>query len=387
MIDGKAVLDKVRQGDIPSSWRVIRSRGLSFIVSGLLLMFGYYALINDASSKSSLIAKYVPIPTLTWNVPTGSGFLLTTAVLVGVLAYIIWLYIRNRARVLVFTPEGFVNGHLRTGQIKINMAYKDIDTIALQQPGEGDFEPIPRVHLSINDYQGHSTRWTIEEYFAMPAAEIARVVFTNAIRANTPVLEPAKRPEAPNPQEIVTIAHQNKVPDNWRVYTPKMPLTTYIGPLFVTFVLPVIFIVIFIDSYFISGPTLPQRLSSGSFGEALANELVTWLLIVFLAWLFTYWVSIFWRKVQVSRNQIIVSPSALVLANKRTGNIKQVLDYNAISDVHISQWLRTYTLRYRDNSGRRHLIVFPAESLDSPALVCQAFLMRYARSRAKSDLP
>jgi hypothetical protein len=116
---------------------------LSFIVSGLLLMFGYYALINDVSSKSSLIAKYIPTPTLTWNVPSGSGFLLTTTVLAGVLAYIIWLYMRNRARVLVFMPEGFVNGHLRTGQIKINMAYKDIDIVALQQPGGRRFQTDP----------------------------------------------------------------------------------------------------------------------------------------------------------------------------------------------------------------------------------------------------
>src|SRR5579871_2342322 len=109
MIDGKTVLDKVRQGDIPSSWQVVRPRGLSFIAFGVLLMFGYYALINDLNSKSSQIAKYIPIPTLTWNVPAGSGFLLTTAILTGVLVYTIWLYMRNRARVLVFTPDGFVN--------------------------------------------------------------------------------------------------------------------------------------------------------------------------------------------------------------------------------------------------------------------------------------
>ncbi len=387
MIDGKTVLDKVRQGDIPSSWQVVRPRGLSFIAFGVLLMFGYYALINDLNSKSSQIAKYIPIPTLTWNVPAGSGFLLTTAILTGVLVYTIWLYMRNRARVLVFTPDGFVNGHLRTGQIKISMAYKDIDTLTLQQPGEGDFEPISRVHLSIGDYQGHTTRWTIEEYFAIQAAEIARIVFTHSVRANTSELEPAKRPGAPDPQGIVTAARQGKLPDNWRVYTPSMPLTRYVGPLVIAGIL-VFFFAAFINSYFISGPSLPQRFNSGRpFGDVLAGELVTLFALIFIPWLIIYLEMGFWRKVLVSRNQIIVSPAAMVLANKRTGKIDQVLDYNAISDLHVSQWLKTYTLRFRDSSGKRRLIVLPSESLHSPAQVCQAFLIRYARSRAKSGLP
>jgi hypothetical protein len=243
------------------------------------------------------------------------------------------------------------------------------------------------VHLSISDYQGNTTRWTIEEYFSIPAAEIARIVFTSGVRTNTQVLEPAKRPGVPDPQEIVNTARQGKLPDTWRVYTPSMSITRYTGPLVIAGIL-VLFFAVFIDSYFITGPSLPQRFNSGRpFGDVLAGELVSLFALIFIPWLIIYLEIGFWRKVLVSRNLIIVSPSALVLANKRTGKVSQVLDYNAISEVHIAQWLKTYTLRYYVTSGKRRLIVLPAESLDSPAQVCQAFLIRYARSRAKSDLP
>ncbi len=386
MIDTADVLAKVRAGSMPASWRVIRPRGTRFIFSGALLLVAWYALISDLDSKSSLVAHYIPIPTLTWTVPTGSGFILTVVVMAAVLAFLARQFLLNRRRVLVLMPEGLVVADLRSGSIQRSVAYRDVDILALLQAGDGDFEPVPHVRLSFTFKNKQKMLWVVEDYFSLSAAEIARLVFADSIRTNTTVPANVQRPPAPDAAQIVAASRQIPPPEGWRIFTTKLAWKTCIVTILFAGIL-VFMYTLFVQSYFITGPSLPQRFNSGRpFGDVLASEMITIIALIFFTWLLGFYEINLIRRIQLARHQIIVAPTALVLADKRTGKPTRVLDYNAIPEVHLTQWFKVYTIRYRTEDGKRRVLLLPPDALSSPAAVCQSFLARYYRSRVKSNL-
>ena len=387
MIEGKDIVAKVQAKTQPSTWMVVRASGWSFITSGALVLFAFYALINDFSGKASLAAQYVPLPTLTWTVPTGSGFLLSVVVLAVVLGALIWQYLRQRQQALVLTPEGFVQANLRTGSVKRTVDYSAYSALALREAPEGEFEIIPRIHLELTDRQQQESIWRVENFYAMPAAEIARTVFNDFMHFYTPVAPSAQAEAEAAPEQLVAMARSGQIPDYWRVYTPKLPWRAYLGPL-VVFVIGVFFVAAGINSYFIAGPSLPARFNMGRpFGDVLASELVT---LVFSPLLLAFFVAleyVFLRKARMAQKIFIITQTRWIVANRRTGKVAQVLRYGDVSHLKLTYWYKSFTLFYRTSDGKRHAIVMAADSLKSPALVCQVFLARYSRQRARLGQP
>src|SRR5947209_12302352 len=168
MLNGQEIVAKVQARTIPDSWRVTRARGWSFITSGAVLLFAVFGLISDLGTKASILNSLESaVPTLTWNVPTGSGFLLSVAVLGAVCAFLVVQYLRTRQRAMIFTPEGFVQGDLRTGKVVAQATYANFTTIALREAPDGAFEPVSHIRLELEDAKGQSFVWRVDNYYAL----------------------------------------------------------------------------------------------------------------------------------------------------------------------------------------------------------------------------
>lgn len=300
MVDGQQVLARVRAKNVPDGWRVVRARAWRFVVSGAVLLLGYITLINDLADKASIASLILPIPSLTWNVPTGSGFLLTFTVLTLVAIFLIWQYTRQRGRVLVLLPDGFVHGDLRTGQVLDHMAYAEMDTLALLERAPGQRQLIQHVVLNLTDRQHHNLLWSIEDYYQLPPAEIAQIILTEGVRANS---FHGPLPEEPSPQRVVEIVEVNMAPKDWKVFTPNRPITTFVVPLVLLGVLLYSYSIV-IGSYLTNGQTILRRLNdSRTFGEVLAGELFAWGILILFTWGLLYVEFLFWRRVRQTRNR------------------------------------------------------------------------------------
>jgi hypothetical protein len=387
MLDGQAIVAKARAKAPPAPWRVTRARGWSFITSGAVLLFALYTLINDLGTKAALLhAVEAFVPTLTWNVPTGSGFLLALAVLGAVFAFLVIQYMRKRQQAIIFTPEGFVQGDLRAGKVVRQADYADFTTIALREAPDGAFEPVPHIRLELADARGQTFVWRVDNYFALGPGALVNRVFADFMRRHVKPTPEEISPNELTPQEVVAMVRQGNAPEQWRVFTPSTPVGGYLGLIFVGS-MAVLIASVLIDSYFITGPTLPERFNSGRpFGDVLAGELVTFTFLPLIFALLLAFAARMSLMIRMSRTQCILTQTKWVIARKRNGKVVQTLPFNAVSDFRLRYFNKSYTLTYRGPEGKRHTILLSTNGFKSPALVCQTFLARYHRYRAKANL-